>query len=188
MKNTRVQITGILFLSGVLVLAGCKSQTASREGAKKGAVGGAFTGAVGGFFWGLITGNPIKGAAKGAAVGAGTGAVVGGVYGGKTDKELKAQFGEINYEALTALIYRDYDLAWKKVKLTENDPNLKYRHASAWVSALLARETLSSDEMEPFYDRLIELDGDIESREDAKVEVRLAQRDLKSLRSKFNAK
>ena len=39
--------------------------------------------------------------------------------------------------------------------------------------------------MEPYYDRLIELDDDIETREDARVELRMAERELKSIRKQF---
>ena len=71
---------------------------------------------------------------------------------------------------------------------TAEDPNPKYRHASAWLSALVAKETLSAEEMTPFYEKLVEYDPDINSIEDAKVEVRLAERDLKSLRKQLNAR
>ena len=113
---------------------------------------------------------------------------MGGLRGAKTDKELRAEFGEKNYEALLALIQRDYETARNLVAETANDPHPKYSHASAWLSALIAKETLPNDEMEPYYAKLIELDGDVESREDAKVEVRLAQRDLSAMRKQFNVR
>lgn len=191
MNKTSIQFAIRALLVAALtfsVLTGCKSQSASREGAKQGAAGGALGGAVGGFFWGLISGNPVEGAVKGAAVGGGTGAVLGGARGAKSDRDMKKQYGETNYEALIALIYRDYEKAKEKVALTAEDSNPTYRLVSAWISALIARETLSSDEMEPYYQKLVELDDTIENREDAKVEIRLGQRDLAGLRKRHNTK
>jgi hypothetical protein len=178
----------VLMVAGMLATAGCATKSAKGEGAKQGAKRGSMSGAVGGFLWGLITGDPFGGAAKGAAVGAGTGATMGAYGGAKTDRELKDAFGETNYEALFALMRRDYPRASELTAQTADDPDLKFRHASAWISALIARETLSNDEMNPYYEKLIELDGDVETREDAKVEVRLAQRDLSSMRKQFNVR
>lgn len=178
----------VIALAVLMVATGCRSKSASAKGARQGAAGGAVGGAVGGFFWGLLSGNPIEGAAKGAVAGAGTGAVLGGLGGARTDRELKKQYGETNYEALVALVHREYGKARELLSATAEDPNPKYRHASAWISALIARETLESGEMEPYYEKLIELDSDIETREDAKVEVRLAERDLKALRREFNVR
>lgn len=186
MMKQGCQTIMILIAAGMLATAGCATKSAKGEGAKQGAKGGAMGGAIGGFLFGLISGDPFGGAAKGAAVGAGTGAAMGGFRGAKTDRELKEMFGETNYEALFALMHRDYPKATELTAQTAEDPHLQYRHASAWISALIARETLSNNEMEPYYDKLIELDDDVESREDAKVEVRLAQRDLSAMRRQFN--
>ena len=87
-----------------------------------------------------------------------------------------------------ALVSRDYPKAKEYAAQTANDPNPKYRRASAWLSALVAKETLSKDEMDPYCDKLIELDPDIDTREDALVELRLAERDLKALRKQLNAR
>jgi hypothetical protein len=188
MKHVRQGIT-VLLAAGMLAATGCaSSKSAKSQGAKDGAVSGSMGGAIGGFLFGLITGDPFGGAAKGAAVGAGTGAAMGGFRGAKSDKEMKAAFGETNYEALLALVHRDYPTAKSLLIKTEDDPNPTFKHASAWISALIAKETLSNDEMDPYYQRLIDLDGDVENREDAKVEVRLAQRDLKSLRKQFKVR
>lgn len=183
----QLQITTVFIIALMLITSGCATKSAKSEGSKEGAKRGAMGGAVGGFFWGLISGDPLGGAAKGAAVGAGTGATMGAFSGAKTDKQLKEAFGEKNYEALMALVQRDYEQATSLAAQTADDPNRQYRHASAWISALIARE-LKTEQMDPYYDKLIELDGDVESREDAKVEVRLAQRDLASLRSQLNVK
>ena len=184
----QVQIITVFIAISMLVGSGCATKSAKGEGSKEGAKRGGVSGAVGGFLFGLISGDPFGGAAKGAAVGAGTGATMGAFSGAKTDRQLKESFGEENYEALMALVRREYETATSLVAKTANDPNKQYQHASAWISALIARETLSNDQMEPYYDKLIELDGDVESREDAKVEVRLAQRDLSSLRNQLNVK
>jgi hypothetical protein len=187
MGRTGQAIMGLMVASMVAV-SGCATKSAKGEEAKKGAVRGSAGGAIGGFLFGLISGDPFGGAAKGAAVGAGTGAAMGGFRGAKTDREMKAELGATNYEALMALVHRDYGKAKSLLVVTENDPDPKIRHASAWISALVARETLPADKMDPYYNRLIELDGHVETREDAKVEVRLAQRDLKAMRSQFKVK
>jgi len=188
MKIRTVHVAGTLMLASMLVLSGCKSKSAAGEEAKKGAAYGALGGAVSGFFWGLFTGNPIERAAQGAVVGGATGATMGAVHGSSKDRDLKAEYGEVNYKGLMALVSRDYPTAKEYAAQTADDSNPKYRHASAWLSALVAKETLAKDELDPYCDKLIELDPDIETREDAHVELRLAERDLKSLRKQLNAR
>ena len=172
----------------MLVVAGCKSKSAAGEEAKKGAAYGALGGAVSGFFWGLFSGDPLQRAAQGAVVGGATGATLGAVHGSGKDRELKAEYGEVNYKGLMALVSRDYPQARESAAQTAEDPNPKYRHASAWLSALIAKETLAKEELDPYYQKLIELDPNITNMEDAHVEVRLAERDLKSLRKQLNAR
>ena len=188
MKNRTLPVAGTLILVGLLLTAGCKSKSAASEEAKKGAAYGALGGAVSGFFWGLFTGNPVERAAQGAVVGGATGATMGAVHGSSKDRDLKAEYGETNYKGLMALVSRDYPTAKEYAAQTAEDPNPKYRHASAWLSALIAKETVSKDQMDPYYHKLIELDPDIDDLEDANVEVRLAERDLKSLRKQLNAR
>lgn len=188
MKNRRVYVLSVGVLSAVLMVSGCKTKSHAGEEAKKGAAYGALGGAVSGFFWGLFTGNPVERAAQGAVVGGATGATVGAVHGSGRDKELKAEYGETNYKGLMALVERDYPLAKEYAAQTADDPNPKYQHASVWLSALIAKETVSAEEMKPHYEALIETDPDISTIEDAKVEVRLVERDLKALRKKLNAR
>ncbi len=188
MKKTTVYIIGIVLLTATLLISGCKSKSAAGEEAKKGAAYGALGGAVSGFFWGIFTGNPIERAAQGAVVGGATGGTLGAVHGSGKDRELKKEYGETNYKGLMALVSRDYPTAKKYAAQTAEDPNPKCRHASIWLSALIAKETVEADEMTPHYKKLMASDRDIGSVEDAKVEVRLAERDLKSLRKQLNAR
>lgn len=188
MKNQTVHVAGILALAALLAVSGCKSKSMAGESAKKGAGYGALTGAVSGFFWGLFRGDPLQGAAEGAVVGGATGAVVGGVHGSSKDRELKVEFGEVNYKGLVALVERNYPEAREYAAQTADDPNPKYRLASAWISALTARETLDKSELEPYYEKLMELDDNLETREDARVELRLAQNELKSLRKQHGVR
>lgn len=188
MKNRMVEVAGILVLAASLTATGCRSKSMAGEQAKKGAGYGALTGAVSGFFWGLLRGDPLQGAAEGAVVGGATGAVVGGVHGASKDRDLKAEYGDMNYNSLVALAERNYPLAKEYAAKTAEDPNPKYRLASAWLSALIAKETLPKEALEPYYSRLIELDDDIETREDARVELRLAEKQLKSLRKQFGVR
>jgi len=183
-----MHVAGTLVLAGLLAVAGCKSKSAAREEAKKGGAYGALGGAVSGFFWGLFSGDPLERAAQGAAVGGATGATMGAVHGSGKDRDLKKEYGETNYKGLMALVSRDYPTAKEYAAQTAKDENPKYRHASAWLSALIAKETLGKDELEPYYDKLIELDPNIDNREDARVEMRFAREKLKSLRKQLNAK
>lgn len=187
MHNQIVRVLSIGFLASILILTGCKTKSHAGQEAKKGAAYGAMGGAVSGFFWGLFSGNPMERAAQGAVVGGATGATMGAVHGSGKDKELKAEYGEINYKGLMALVQRDYPAAKEYASQTANDPNPKYKHASVWLSVLIAKETLSADEMTPYYEALTASDPDINTIEDAKVEVRLAERDLKSLRKQLKA-
>ncbi len=188
MKNRTVQVMGTFVLASLLMVAGCKSKSAAGEEAKKGAAYGALGGAVSGFFWGIFSGDPLTRAAQGAVVGGATGATLGAVHGSSKDRELKAEYGEVNYKGLMALVSRDYPSAKEYAAQTAEDPNPKYRHASAWLSALVAKETLAQEDMDPYYQKLIEFSPDINSTEDARVEVRMAERDLKSLRKQLNAR
>jgi len=188
MNNRGVRVGAVLILLTGLAITGCRSKSAAGEEAKKGAAYGALGGAVSGFFWGLFSGDPLQRAAQGAVVGGATGATMGAVHGSGKDRDLKAEYGEVNYKGLMALVSRDYPTAREYAAQTANDPNPKYRHASAWLSALIAKETLAKEEMNPYYQKLIELDPDITNMEDAHVEVRLAERDLKSLRKQLNAR
>ena len=175
-------------LAVLAAVSGCRSKSHAGQEAKKGGAHGALGGAVSGFFWGLLGGDPLKQAAQGAVVGGATGATMGAVHGSGKDRELKAEYGETNYKGLMALVERDYPSAREYAAQTADDPNPKYRHASAWLSALVAKETLDNDQMMPYYEKLIEMDPDLETVEDARVEVRLAERDLKSLRKQLNAR
>jgi hypothetical protein len=188
MINRTVHVVGTLVLAALLVVTGCKSKSAAGEEAKKGAAYGALGGAVSGFFWGIFTGNPVERAAQGAVVGGATGATLGAVHGSSKDRELKEEYGEVNYKGLMALVSRDYPTAREYAAQTADDPNPKYRNASAWLSALVAKETLSQEEMDPYYQKLMEFSPDINSIEDARVEVRMAERDLKALRKQLNAR
>ncbi len=188
MKKPIRYVAGALVLATLIMTTGCASKSAAGEEAKKGAAYGALGGAVSGFFWGLFTGNPIERAAQGLVVGGATGATLGAVHGSSKDRELKAEYGEINYKGLMALVSRDYPTAKEYAAQTASDSNPKYRQASAWLSALIAKETLGKDELNPYYQQLVDQRSDITTIEDAKVEVRLAERDLKSLRRQLNAR
>lgn len=187
MKTNLLRAAVIILVAATVTATGCRSRTAA-ESSRKGAGYGALTGGVSGFFWGLLRGDPLRGAAEGAVVGGATGAVVGGVHGSAKDRELKEAYGETNYQALVALAERRYPQARELAAQTADDPDPAYRLASAWIAALVAKETLSSGELEPFYARLIELDPDIETREDARVELRLAERELQSIRRQFGVR
>ena len=187
MKWMLEEAVGSLLAASLLLGTGCQSKSATGEKAKEGAAYGAMGGAVSGFFWGLFRGDPLERAAEGAVVGGATGATMGAVRGSSKDRKLKAEYGETNYKGLMALVSRDYSNARKYAAQTANDPDPKIRRASAWLSALVAAETLPKEQMDPFYDKLIELDPKIGNREDARVELRLAQQKLESLREQLNA-
>jgi hypothetical protein len=185
MKRSTICVIGT-GLCTCLLFSGCQSNSAARQQSKAGAGYGALTGAVSGFFWGLLRGKPIQGVAEGAFVGGATGAVVGGVHGASQDRDLKKEIGPDNYTAMMALVHRDYPAARRQAAVTADDPDPRYRLASAWISALVAVETLDKEELEPYYLKLIELSPDLETVEDARVELRLARRDLRDMRKKFN--
>jgi hypothetical protein len=186
MKSRTVQITGTLLLAAMLAGTGCQSKSAAGEQAKTGGAYGALGGAVSGFFWGLFSGDPLERAAEGAVVGAATGATMGAVHGSSKDRELKKEFGEINYKGLMALVARNYPKAKEYAAQSANDPDPKIRRASAWLSALIAKETLTQEELDPFLDKLVELDPDIGNREDARAKLRATEKKLKSLRKQLN--
>ena len=186
MKGRVIQIINGVVVFSVLMVSGCKTKSSAREEAKSGAIYGTLGGAVSGFFWGLFSGDPLESAARGAVVGGATGATMGGAHGWSKDRDLKKEYGEDNYKAIMALVQRDYVAAKKFAAKGETDSNPKYKTAAIWISALIAKETLSKDEFEPYYEKLIETNEDIETREDARVELRLAQQKLNTLRKQLN--
>jgi|GEM_PF-5891188 len=188
MKYRNIQVFGVVALASLFAVSGCSTKSHSGQEAKSGAAYGALGGAVSGFFWGLFSGNPVERAAQGMVVGGATGATMGAVHGSGKDRELKAEYGEVNYQALMALVERDYPRARELAMQTADDPNVKYRRASAWLSALIAKETLAADEMTPYYQALMGTRTDITTIDDAKVEIRLAERDLQNLRKQLNVR
>ncbi len=188
MKSGTVQVVGALLLASMLAGSGCRSKSAAGEEAKKGGAYGALGGGVSGFFWGLFSGDPLQRAAQGAVVGGATGATMGAVHGSGKDRDLKAEYGETNYKGLMALVSRDYPKAREYAAQSASDPDPKFRLASAWLSALVAAETLDKKELGPYYNKLIELDPKIDNHEDARVELRFAQEKLSSLRKQLNAR
>jgi hypothetical protein len=188
MQHCLFRLIGVGVLAATVCLSGCKTKSHAGQEAQKGAAYGALGGAVSGFFWGLFSGNAVERAAQGAVVGGATGATMGAVHGSSKDRELKAEYGETNYKGLMALVQRNYPEARTFAAETATDSNPKYRHASVWLSALIAKETVDAEEMTPHYEALMKSDPEISTIEDAKVEVRLAQRDLKNLRKQLNAR
>ena len=188
MKKSSERYGYVLALAAMIGLSGCRTPSHAGQQAKSGAAYGALGGAVSGFVWGLFSGDPLQRAAQGAVVGGATGGTMGAVHGSGRDRELKAEYGETNYKALMALVERNYPRAKELATQTAEDPNPKYRRASIWISALVAKETLGGEELKPYLQKLIDADPDIQTLEDAKVEVRLAERDLKNLRKQLNAR
>lgn len=188
MNRYLIRAISSAILASSLALTGCKTKSHAGQEAKTGAGYGALGGAVSGFFWGIFSGNPVERAAQGAVVGGATGATMGAVHGSSKDRDLKAEYGDINYKGLMALVERNYPQAKAYAAQTANDLNPKYKQASAWLSVLIAKETLSADAMTPYYEALMASDPDINSLEDAKVEVRLVERDLKALRKQLKTR
>lgn len=187
MKENLVCVLSVGLVASALILTGCKTKSHAGQEAKKGASYGALGGATSGFFSGLFNGEPLQRAAQGAVVGGATGATMGAVRGSVKDRDLKAEYGEINYKGLMALVERNYPQAKEYAAQSANDPHPKYRKASAWLSALIAKETLAVAEMPPYYATLVTCDPDIATVEDATAKVRLAERDLKALRKQLSS-
>jgi hypothetical protein len=187
MMNQTRYITGVVTIALMLGMTGCKTKSVAGENAKKSATHGAVAGGVSGFFWGLFRGDPLERAAEGAVVGGATGATMGALKGSGKDRELKKEYGEINYKGLMALVQRDYPNAQKYAAQSAADSKPEYRKASAWLSALIAGEILSENEMNPYYDKLVELDSTLKTRDAARSKLKTAERNLKQLRKQANA-
>ena len=187
MTNQTRSIASVLATILIMGVTGCRTKSVAGEKAKKGATHGAVAGGVSGFFWGLFRGDPLERAAEGAVVGGATGATMGALKGSGKDRELKKEYGETNYKGLMALVQRDYPKAKKYAAQSATDSNPEYRKASAWLSALIAGEILSENEMNPYYDKLVELDSTLKTRDAARSKLKTAERNLKQLRKQANA-
>ena len=88
-KRLKILSIGILFLSIVMIFAGCSggALTTREKGAGIGALGGAAAGGI----IGAAVGHPGAGAAIGGALGLGTGALIGDQLQGQEVKQAEQQ-------------------------------------------------------------------------------------------------
>ena len=160
-----------------IALAACSSgaKQGASSGAKTGAVGGLVAGAVGSIFWG---GDAVNNALRAGAVGAASGAAVGAMHGSERDKAkapapapagagqtagqtadlsasnkaLKAQMGELNFQAGDELAHCRHVSAISRAEKAfamETDP--KRKNYALLIEAMAAEESSNVGKADEVY-------------------------------------
>ena len=197
---------------GVVVLLVCSllvMPTALLAG--KGAKRWAGRGAAGGAILGLLVGGDLGGAAVGAAVGAAGGAIGGAASDSskkkkadkaeleelrqkeaerqeydlpQTEEEWIAAIGEDNTNALSALVDCQHDRAALLAKAGATSDNPDFALTGNWIEALVALDRQDQAAMDELYPKLVEMDDDIDTAQQASLaadqailEVRAARQD-----------
>lgn len=207
----RLPAYSILGLFLVFNLTSCgTSHTA--QGAREGAGAGAAMGAFSALIWG---GDVVEGAARGAAVGATAGAISGSGRDAQAradaqqiqqaerraaDAERRAanaenvaaeeqkyvdMFGKDVYEGYKALLQCEHQRAQGLAQAGKAAQVSDHRLAAEWLDALIAVDRRDTERANQVFDRLIDLDADIDSRQQASIatdkvllEMRQERRDL----------
>jgi hypothetical protein len=179
--------------------------------AGKGAKRWAGRGAAGGAILGLLVGGDLGGAAVGAAVGAAGGAIGGAASDSskkkkaqeaeleelrqkeaerqaydlpQTEEEWIAAIGQDNTNALSALVDCEHDRAALLAKAGATSENPDFALVGNWIEALVALDRRDQAVLDEVYPKLVELDDDVDTVQQASVaadqailEVRAARRD-----------
>ena len=169
--------------------------------AGKGAKRWAGRGAAGGAILGLLVGGDLGGAAVGAAVGAAGGAIGGAASDSskkkkaekaerqeydlpQTEEEWITAIGQDNTSALSALVDCEHDRAALLAKAGATSSNPDFALVGNWIEALVALDRQDQTALDELYPKLVELDNDIDTVQQASVaadkailEVRDARRD-----------
>ena len=179
----------------VLLLMVCLLMTPTLF-AGKGAKRWAGRGAAGGAILGLLVGGDLGGAAAGAAIGAAGGAIGGAASDSKkkkkaekaeleelrqkeaerqaydlpqTEEEWIAAIGEDNTSALDALVDCQHDRATLLAKAGATSENPDFALAGYWIEALVALDRRDQATLDPLYAKLVELDDDVDTVQQASL-------------------
>ena len=189
-----IHIASIAILTGmILINAGCLTEM----------FGGAAGGALSASFVGATTDLILHGKvntdtlARNATSGAIAGGMAGGAYGhqknknsqpkaqpssAKADaeatKQLTKKIGKDNVEALEALLYADYETAYKKTLKSVNSSKKEYQEAGYVIQALIDTDRKNSKGVDASLNEFIKLN-------DKTNDLKAAQKGLKELYKKF---
>ena len=141
------------------------------------------------------SGNVLYDAADGAVRGAAAGAAVGVISNAmnkdeapRTEPEVSYEdemiksFGKDNVESYYALRNREHARALALADAGELSKDANYRLAAVWLKAMIAVDKKDNPGAEKAFDRLITLDPDIDTRQQASVETDKVVLDMRNER------
>jgi hypothetical protein len=141
------------------------------------------------------SGNILYDAADGAVMGAAAGAAVGVISNSMNkdeaprtepevayEDEMVKSFGKDNVESYYALRNREHARALALADAGELSKDANHRLAAVWLKAMIAVDKKDSPAAEKAFDRLITLDPDIDTRQQASVETDKVVLDMRNER------
>jgi len=183
---------GIVLTNLALVTALISTPLLANGGTKR----WAGRGAAGGAILGLLVGGDLGGAVAGAAIGAAGGAIGGSVSDSKkkkkadtaeleelrqkeaerqaydlpqTEEEWIAAIGQDNTNALDALVDCQHDRAALLAKAGATSENSDFSLAGYWIEALVAVDRKDQKTADQMFERLVDLDDDIDTVQQASL-------------------
>lgn len=87
------------------------------------------------------------------------------------ENELKTAYGDENVEGLKALLDHNYDRAIALANVGETSDNEDYRISAVYLKAMIAVDQNNKEQEELEYIRMVEMDAELNTIEDAKNEI-----------------
>jgi hypothetical protein len=190
--RSAVWLVALVF--GVVLLAGCASDSYTAQGAGRGATTGAVSGAVGGLVGSLVFGgNPAEAAARGAVYGGAVGATAGAMAGSEADRRvaeqqeqelaaLRERIGDDAFGGLEALADCRHDVAIGQATKARQSDNPNYALAGLWLEVLSHADQQDEGKARGLFPTIVEKDWDVKSEAQAEAAMRDALTKLMDIR------
>jgi len=98
------------------------------------------------------------------------------------EAQYRVEYGDENVDGLIALVDGKHERALAFTDVAETSEDAQYRWSAVWLEAIIYADQDNREALEKEYDRLIVLDPDISSYEDADHWIELLLKDLEKMR------
>ena len=98
------------------------------------------------------------------------------------EAQYRIEYGDENVDGLIALVDGNHERALAFTDVAETSDDANYRWSAVWLKAIIYADQGHRDALEKEYDRLIVLDPEISSYEDADHWIELLLKDLEEMR------
>lgn len=99
------------------------------------------------------------------------------------EQQLRQEFGDENVEAILELIDRNYERAIAFANVAETSKDANHRVAASWVKAIIYADSGQKEQLQKEYEKLVILDSEISSVENAEKWMVIFSQDLGELRN-----